>query len=70
MRFMKTLRHQPKPRELTDIEKVALHNIGEGTPVDADLCEHLKSLGLVEMKEKAWATTQQGHFELMFQRAR
>jgi hypothetical protein len=67
---MKTLRHQPKRRELTDTEKAALRNIDEGTLVDADLCEHLKRHGLVELKENVWATTEQGHFQLMFQRAR
>jgi hypothetical protein len=59
-----------KQRELTDTEKVGLRSIGNGAPVDAALCKRLKRLGLAELKQNVWKTTQQGNFELMFQKAR
>ena len=67
---MKPIVRQGKRRDLTDSERVALRNIDEGTPVDQAVCNSLKRQGLVELKENAWITTQQGHFELMFQKAR
>ena len=67
---MKPILRQTKRWHLTDTERVALRNIGDGTPVDPAMCEHLQNLGLVELKGNVWSTTQQGHFELMFQRAR
>jgi len=67
---MKPIIRQVKRRELTVAERLALRDIGDGTPVDPALCKRLYKLGLVEFKQNAWTTTQQGHFELMFQRAR
>jgi hypothetical protein len=66
---MKFSRHIKFP-VLTDTEKVVLRNIGEGAPVEVALCRRLQKLGLVELKQNVWRITQQGHFELMFQRAR
>ena len=66
---MKFSRHI-KSRVLTDTEKVGLRNIGKGAPVEVALCRRLQKLGLAELKQNVWRTTQQGHFELMFQRAR
>ena len=67
---MKPILRLIKRRVLTDSERMALRNIGDGAPADAALCTRLEGLGLVELKENAWTTTQQGHFELRFQRAR
>jgi len=67
---MKPILRQAKRRELSDSERMALRNIGEGTPADPGLCQRLERHGLVEVKENGWTTTQQGHFELMFQKAR
>jgi hypothetical protein len=57
-------------RELTETEKVGLRNVANGVPVDAALSRRLKKLGLAEQKENVWTTTQQGHVQLMFQKAR
>jgi len=67
---MRPVFRQAKSRELTDSERLALRNIDEGSPVDPELCSSLQRHGLVEQKENGWTTTQQGHFELMFQKAR
>ena len=66
---MKPVLRQARRRELTESERRALRNIDGGSPVDPELCARLESHGLVELKENVWTTTQQGHFELMFQRA-
>ncbi len=57
-------------RDLTDTEKVGLRNVANGLPVDAALSRRLKKLGLAELNENVWATTQQGHVQLMFHKAR
>ena len=67
---MKPVVRQAKRRELTDSERMALRKIEEGTPVDPEVCMRLERHGLVMLKEDVWATTQQGYFELMFQKAR
>ena len=66
---MKPVPRQVKRRELTESERRALRSIDEGTPADPELCARLEGHGLVELKDNVWTTTQQGHFELMFQRA-
>jgi hypothetical protein len=67
---MKIMVRHTKRRDFTDTERVALRNVGAGMPIDPALYKRLEKLGLVELKDNVWATSQQGHVELMFQRAR